>query len=111
MSINPCEGCLVEPVCTNMCPRVIEYYLGTLRKRGKEEIEEATGYTWCISDDAFSTGVVDKIKIPEIEKNNIIPNIRIKPFQKVNKFKSFINLIKKGLKLCRRPKNKSILNV
>lgn len=109
--LNPCEGCIIEPICTRMCPRVIEYYKGNLRQRSKKEIELATGYTWCISDDAFSTGVVDKIKIPEIEKKDIMPNIRIKPFQKESMFRSIINLIKKGLKLCRMLKNKNISNV
>ena len=43
---DPCEGCLVNVLCEQMCPKVIKFYSNFVRKRSKIEVEAATGYYW-----------------------------------------------------------------
>ena len=43
---DPCKGCIINVMCEQMCPKVIKYYSGRIRRRTKKEVEQATGYYW-----------------------------------------------------------------
>ena len=43
---DPCEGCLVSMLCEQMCPKVIKFYSQRVRKRSRQEVEQATGWYW-----------------------------------------------------------------
>ena len=43
---DPCEGCIINVMCEQMCPKVIQFYSNQVRKRSKHEVEQATGYYW-----------------------------------------------------------------
>ena len=69
---NPCEGCIINVICEQICPKAFEYYSKRVRIRSKSEVEQATGYYW--EDDYIDSdtgeifnygGVTSKIEKPK----------------------------------------------
>lgn len=103
--INPCEGCVIQPICEKMCPEVIAYYKGQVKHRTKLEIEDATGYHWHEDPDGhefFSGSSAYKKPVKEIPKEEP----RIEPTKAVWRF---FEKLTKGMKLCLTLKNKNTL--
>lgn len=103
---DPCEGCLINVMCEQMCPKAIEYYKQRVRIRPKHEVEVVTGYYW--NDDYIDDkGVIHPGQAKwkkEKEESTFIPT-KTKP----GIIEKFINFIKKGKMLWATQLNKSIL--
>jgi hypothetical protein len=103
---DPCEGCLVQPICEKMCPEVIDFYTKRVRKRSKQEVEAATGWYW--EDDyvdqngMIHSGMATVPKSERIKKENTITPIKIKTGV-IEKFMNFIN--KRIIKWLQKNKN------
>ena len=89
---DPCEGCLIQPICEKMCEKVTEYYKARIRIRSKDEVQMATGYYW--EDDyvdnngvthmGHTQGKITPENYNSVEKKNTIID-------------KIVNLFKKGL--------------
>ena len=90
---NPCDECIIQPICEKMCPRVIEFYKPTVRKRSKQEIEEATGYRWDSSEDEWTSGSIMHSIKESIKEKDLVKSENII----VSTFKYILDFIRKGL--------------
>lgn len=105
---DPCKGCLVKPICDQMCPIVIEYYTSRIIKRSKQEVEAATGYYWeddYNDENGFTHYGCAYDQIDREEKEKLFIPLKVK----VGIIEKFMNYIKKGIMLCLIMKNKNTL--
>jgi len=96
---DPCEGCLINIMCKQMCPKIIKFYSKRIKIRSKHEVEQATGYHW--EDDYIDSktgkiinhgGTLQKIKTIKVRnKKDIFIKEKISIIEKFIKSIKFIN--------------------